>query len=203
MFYSKYIKRLLDIVISLIAIIILSPLLILLYILVRVKLGKPAIFKQVRPGKNEKLFTMYKFRTMTNEKDNKGKLLHGEKRLTDFGRKLRNNSLDELPELFNILKGDMSIIGPRPLLVEYLERYSDYQRQRHNVKPGLTGYAQAEGRNSISWEERFEKDIWYTKNISFATDFDIFLKTIQIVLRKDGIGSETSSIMEEFKGTGK
>ena len=156
--YAKYIKRILDFILSLLAIIILSPVMLIIYILVRIKLGKPAIFKQQRPGKNEKIFTLYKFRTMTDEKDEDGNLLPDEKRLTKFGKMLRSTSLDELPELFNILKGDMAIVGPRPLLVEYLKLYNDEQRKRHNVRPGLTGLAQVSGRNLISWQDRFEKE---------------------------------------------
>lgn len=199
-FYQKYGKRFLDIIISLFAIIILSPLLLVLYMMVRAKLGSPAIFTQERPGKDEKIFKMYKFRTMTNERDGNGNLLSDDQRLTSFGRKLRSTSLDELPELFNILKGDMSIIGPRPLLVEYLSLYNEEQKQRHNVRPGLTGYAQVNGRNLIDWDERFKKDIYYIRNISFKTDLKVIFDTIKVVLKKDGISSETSATMERFRG---
>ena len=176
--YAKYFKRILDFLLSLIAIIILSPVFLIIAILVRVKLGSPVIFKQKRPGKNEKIFTLYKFRTMTDKKDENGNLLPDEKRLTKFGKALRSTSLDELPELFNILKGDMSIIGPRPLLVEYLPLYNEEQRHRHDVRPGLTGLAQISGRNSISWEEKFDDDIRYIKNITFINDVKIFFETI-------------------------
>ena len=164
--YSKYIKRALDLILSLMALIILMPLMSIIYILVRIKLGKPAIFKQKRPGLNEKVFILYKFRTMTDKRDNEGNLLPDSERLTKFGKILRSTSLDELPELINIIKGDMSIIGPRPLLVEYLSLYNDEQRKRHNVRPGLTGQAQINGRNTSDWESRFKDDIEYSKNMS-------------------------------------
>lgn len=199
-FYQKYGKRFLDIIISLSAIIILSPILLVLFMLVRVKLGSPAIFIQERPGKDEKIFKMYKFRSMTNERDEYGNLLPDDKRLTNFGKKLRATSLDELPELFNILKGDMSIVGPRPLLVEYLSLYNEEQKQRHNVRPGLTGYAQVNGRNLIDWDEKFKKDIYYVKNISFMNDFKIILETVRVVMIKDGINSRLSVTVEDFKG---
>lgn len=199
--YAKYIKRLLDIILSLIAIIILSPLLLVLWLLVRIKLGVPVIFTQDRPGKDEKIFKLYKFRSMTDDRDSNGNLLPDDERLTIFGKKLRSTSLDELPELFNILKGDMSIVGPRPLLVEYLKLYNENQKKRHNVRPGLTGYAQVNGRNSVSWEERFDMDIWYVNNISLITDIKIILNTIKVILKKDGISSATSVTMEKFKGT--
>lgn len=198
--YNKYIKRILDIIIALFAIIILSPVFIILSILVRVKLGSPIIFKQKRPGLNKKIFEMYKFRTMTDEKDSEGKLQPDSIRLTSFGKKLRSSSLDELPEFFNILKGDMSLIGPRPLLVKYLPLYSKEQNRRHEVRPGITGYAQVNGRNAISWEDKFEKDVEYVNNISFMLDLNIFFKTIKSVLVKEGITSESSVTMEEFKG---
>lgn len=199
--YVKYIKRLLDIILSLIAIIILSPLILVLCLLVKIKLGSPVIFTQERPGKDEKIFRLYKFRSMTGDRDAKGNLLPDDERLTSFGKKLRSTSLDELPELFNILNGDMSIVGPRPLLIEYLNLYNKNQKKRHNVRPGLTGYAQVNGRNSVSWEERFDMDIWYVNNISLITDIKIILNTIKVVLRKDGISSGTSVTMEKFKGT--
>lgn len=199
--YQKYIKRLLDIVLSLFAIIILSPLLLILYTLVRFKLGSPAIFVQERPGKDEKIFKLYKFRSMTNQKDSYGNLLPDEQRLTSFGRKLRSTSLDELPELFNILKGDMSIVGPRPLLVDYLDLYNEKQKHRHDVRPGLTGLAQVNGRNAIGWEEKFELDVDYVNNTSFIRDIKIILDTIKVVFIKDGINSETSATMERFQGS--
>ena len=198
--YAKYVKRLLDFILSFLAIIILSPVMLIIYILVRVKLGKPAIFKQQRPGKDEKIFTLYKFRTMTDEKDENGNLLPDEKRLTKFGKMLRSTSLDELPELFNILKGDMAIVGPRPLIVEYLKLYNDEQRKRHNVRPGLTGLAQVSGRNSISWENRFEKDIEYINKLTFINDLKIILITIKKVIKKEGISQENNATMEKFKG---
>ena len=198
--YRKYIKRILDFILSLIALIILSPILLVIAILVRIKLGSPVIFKQERPGLNEKIFTLYKFRTMTDKKDKEGNLLPDSERLTRFGKMLRSTSLDELPELINILKGDMSIVGPIPLLVEYLELYNEEQKHRHDVRPGLTGLAQVSGRNAISWEEKFNKDIEYINNITFIGDCKIILKTAINVIKKDGISSETSATMEEFIG---
>ena len=198
--YAKYIKRILDFVLSLLALIILSPLMLIIWVLVRIKLGKPAIFKQERPGKNEKIFTIYKFRTMTDEKDENGNLLSAEKRLTKFGRVLRKTSLDELLELINIIKGDMAIVGPRPLLVEYLELYDEEQKHRHDVRPGLTGLAQVSGRNSISWEEKFKADIKYVKNITFIGDVKIILKTVLKVIKKEGISGQESEIVEKFRG---
>ena len=199
--YRHFFKRFFDFILSLIAIIILSPVYIIVAILVRVKLGSPVIFKQKRPGKDEKIFKMYKFRSMTSETDEEGNLLPDEVRLTSFGKKLRSTSLDELPELFNILKGDMSIVGPRPLLVKYLPLYNDFQKHRHDVRPGLTGWAQVNGRNAISWEDKFRLDVEYTKKCSFFMDLKIFFKTISSVFRKEGISSETSVTMEEFKGS--
>lgn len=175
--------------------------------MVRIKLGTPVIFTQKRPGKidtktgKEKIFCLYKFRTMTNEKDDKGNLLSDDKRLTPFGKWLRSTSLDEIPEFFNILKGDMSLIGPRPLLVQYLDRYSEEQRHRHDVRPGLTGLAQVNGRNLVSWEDRFKLDVEYVKNISIVTDIKIIIDTIRIVLKKEGINSAESVTMEEFLGS--
>lgn len=198
--YARYIKRFLDLILSLLALIILMPVMIVIYILVRIKLGSPAIFKQQRPGKNEKIFTLYKFRTMTDKKDENGNLLPDEQRLTKFGKILRSTSLDELPELFNILKGDMSIVGPRPLLVEYLRLYNEEQRHRHDVRPGLTGFAQVNGRNSISWKEKFRDDIKYIENISFITDIKIVFKTIIKVFKREGISQENSATMEKFQG---
>lgn len=198
--YQKHIKRALDFVFALLACIVLSPIMLIVAILVRVKLGSPILFKQQRPGKNEKIFNMYKFRTMTDERDDNGELCSDEIRLTEFGKKLRSTSLDELPELFNILLGDMSIVGPRPLLVKYLPLYNDEQRKRHNVRPGFTGLAQVNGRNSISWEEKFKWDIEYVKNISFIGDLRIILKTFSVVLKKEGINSDSAVTMEEFTG---
>lgn len=196
--YAKYFKRILDFVLSLIALIILSPIMFVTYILVRVKLGKPAIFKQKRPGKDAKIFELYKFRTMTDEKDENGKLLPDEKRLTKFGKFLRSTSLDELPELVNILKGDMAIVGPRPLLVEYLEYYNDEQKHRHDVRPGLTGLAQVSGRNTITWEEKFKKDIEYKNNLTFGMDIKIILKTIGKVFKREGISQQGEATVERF-----
>lgn len=198
--YAKYIKRPLDFFLSLLALIVLSPLLLFLAILVRVKLGAPVIFQQKRPGKNEKIFTMYKFRTMTDEKDEEGNLLPDEARLTKFGKLLRSTSLDELPELFNILKGDMSFVGPRPLLVEYLPLYNEEQKQRHNVRPGLTGWAQVNGRNAISWEEKFTFDVFYVRHITLILDVKILCLTVLNVLKHEGISSENSMTMEPFHG---
>lgn len=197
----KYIKRILDIISSLLAIIILSPLLAATAVLVKTKLGSPVLFKQERPGKDEKIFTLMKFRTMTDERDENGELLPDEVRLTKFGKFLRSTSIDELPELFNILKGDMSVIGPRPLLVKYLPRYNEHQHRRHEVRPGLSGWAQVNGRNSISWEEKFDLDVEYVDNYSFAMDVKIFFMTVLNVLKKEGISSETSATMEVFMGT--
>lgn len=198
--YRNCIKRLLDIVISLCGIVVLSPIYLVLGILVKKKLGTPVIFRQERPGKNEKIFHLYKFRSMTDERDADGNLLPDEVRLTSFGRKLRSTSLDELPELFNILKGDMSLIGPRPLLVRYLPRYNEFQRHRHDVRPGLTGLAQVNGRNAITWEKKFEYDVEYVNKLSFALDVRIFMDTVRAVLKREGISSETSATMEEFMG---
>ena len=198
--YCKLIKRLMDFLIAALSIIIFSPLLIILAILVRVKLGRPVIFKQERPGLNGKVFKLYKFRTMTDAKDENGNLLDDEYRLTSFGKKLRSTSLDELPELYNILKGDMSIVGPRPLLVKYLPLYSDEQKRRHDVRPGLTGLAQVSGRNAITWSEKFNKDIEYVDNVSFGLDVSIFFKTIYCVLKREGINSDSAATMEDFTG---
>ena len=201
--YAKYIKRMLDFILSLIALIVLSPLMIIIGILVRIKLGRPVIFKQKRPGKNEKIFTLYKFKTMTDEKDEQGNLLADEKRLTKFGKFLRSTSLDELPELWNILKGEMAIVGPRPLLVEYLPLYNEEQKHRHDIKPGLTGLAQISGRNAIQWEEKFKEDIEYVNNITFIQDTKIILKTFIKVFKKDGINQEGNATMKKFEGTKK
>ena len=187
-FYEKYIKRIFDIVLSGLALIILSPVIAIVALLVRVKLGSPVIFKQDRPGLNEKIFKMYKFRSMTDERDENGELLPDEDRLPSFGKKLRSTSLDELPELVNIFKGDMSIVGPRPLSVVYLRYYTEEERIRHTVRPGLTGLAQINGRNAISWEEKFRYDIEYVKNISLGLDISVFFGTIGKVLKREGIG---------------
>lgn len=198
--YKNFVKRILDIILSLIALIIFSPLLISTAILVRFKLGSPILFRQARPGKHEKIFHILKFRTMTDEKDKDGNLLPDEIRLTKFGQFLRSTSIDELPELLNILKGDMAVVGPRPLLVQYLDRYNDEQRHRHDVKPGLTGLAQVNGRNGITWEEKFKYDLQYVKNVTFLGDCKIILQTVQKVFQRQGISSATSVTMEEFKG---
>ena len=201
--YAKVIKRALDFIISLFGIIILSPLFLILIIVGAIKMKGNPFFTQDRPGYKEKIFKLVKFRTMTNEKDEYGNPLPDEKRLIPYGKFLRSTSLDEIPELFNILKGDMAIVGPRPLLVRYLDRYTDEQHHRHDVRPGLTGYAQAHGRNALSWEDRFEMDLWYVKNISFITDIKIIIDTVKAVLNKDGINSENSVTMEEYMGTKK
>ena len=197
MIYRKYIKRILDFILSFIAIIILSPVLLIVAILVRTKLGTPVIFKQERPGLNEKIFTLYKFRTMTDERDGEGNLLPDEIRLTKFGKLLRSTSLDELPELFNILKGDMAIVGPRPLVVGYLPFYTDRERQRHDVKPGLTGLAQVNGRSFISWEEIFEYDLSYVCHISLIADIKIIWKTVEKVFKRQNIADVSQAMMKE------
>lgn len=199
--YRGFIKRFLDIVLSACALIVLSPVILVVAILVRVKLGSPVIFCQERPGKDEEIFKLYKFRSMTDERDGEGQLLSDEVRLTKFGRLLRSTSLDELPELWNILKGDMSIVGPRPLLVKYLPRYTEEQRHRHDVRPGLTGLAQVRGRNTISWEERFAYDVDYVAHVSLLLDIKIIFLTIVVILRRDGIHSPTSETQEEFLGS--
>lgn len=196
--YEKYIKRMLDFILSLIALICLSPVLLIVSIFVRTKLGSPIIFKQQRPGKNEKIFTLYKFRTMTDEKDENGKLLPDSQRLTKFGKFLRSTSLDELPELINIIKGDMAIVGPRPLLVQYLPYYTDKERHRHDVRPGLTGLAQIKGRNLCSWDEKFQYDIKYINNITFINDIKIIISTIIKVFKREGISQEGNATMENL-----
>lgn len=198
--YEKYIKRPLDFILAASALLVLSPLMAVTAALVRVKLGSPVLFSQKRPGKDEKIFTLWKYRSMTSEHGADGELLPDEERLTGFGKALRSTSLDELPELFNILKGDMSVVGPRPLLVEYLPRYDERQKHRHDVRPGLTGLAQVSGRNGISWEEKFEDDVEYVNHISFIGDWKIIFKTVRSVLKKDGISSTTSATMEAFMG---
>ena len=200
--YQKYFKRLVDILCSLAAIIVFSWLYIIVAILVRIKLGSPVIFKQARPGKNEKIFNLYKFRTMTDERDEDGNLLPDDVRLTKFGKLLRKTSLDELPEAFNILKGDMSVVGPRPLLVKYLNRYSEEQKRRHEVRPGLTGLAQVSGRNAITWEEKFEYDIEYVDNITFVGDVKIIFLTVwKAFVKEEGISAAGEATMGEFTGT--
>lgn len=196
--YAKYIKRILDFILSLIAFIILSPVMSVIYILVRIKLGKPAIFKQKRPGKNEKIFTLYKFRTMTDDKDEVGNLLPDSQRLTKFGKFLRSTSLDELPELVNIIRGDMALVGPRPQLVRDMLFMTEEQRKRHSVRQGLTGLAQINGRNNITWEEKLNYDIEYIKNITFMRDFKIVLKTIAKVFKKEDISTNGMETAEDF-----
>lgn len=202
-FYELYIKRLQDFICALFAIFLLWPVMLVTAVLVRVKLGSPVIFKQERPGLSGKTFMLYKFRTMTEEKDEKGVLLPDDMRLTRFGKLLRSTSLDELPELINIIKGDMAVVGPRPLLVRYLSRYDDYQARRHEVRPGFTGYAQVHGRNAITWEEKFDKDVYYVDHVSFLGDWRIVFQTLIAVLKREGISSESSATMEEFMGTQK
>ena len=200
-FYERYIKRLMDIVLSGGALLVLSPVLAATAILVRTKLGSPVIFCQERPGKDEKIFKLYKFRSMTDARDENGELLSDDIRLTKFGKLLRSTSLDELPELWNILKGDMSIVGPRPLLVKYLPLYNEEQHHRHDVRPGLTGWAQIHGRNAISWEEKFEMDVWYVEHLSFGVDMKTIFLTVKKVFCREGISSDTAATMEEFKGS--
>lgn len=200
-FYEKYIKRALDIVLSGIAMIVLSPVMLITAILVRVNLGSPVVFCQERPGEDEIIFKMHKFRTMTDERNENGELLPDEKRLTEFGKTLRSLSLDELPELWDIFRGKMSIVGPRPLLVKYLPLYSEEQHHRHDIKPGLTGWAQVNGRNLTSWEERFEHDIYYVNHVSFLMDIKIVFATVRCVFAREGINAEGSATMEAFAGT--
>lgn len=202
-FYEKYIKRPQDFICALLAIIVLSPIMLVTSILVKIKLGSPVIFRQDRPGKDERIFRMYKFRSMTDKRDTQGKLLSDEERLTAFGIKLRSTSLDELPELINILKGDMSIVGPRPLMVEYLSRYNEHQARRHEVRPGVTGLAQIHGRNSITWEEKFDWDVKYVDNITFFGDWKIIFQTVITVLKREGINAEGEATMSAFMGSEK
>lgn len=196
--YKKYIKRLLDIILSGIALVVLSPVLLIVAILVRTKLGSPVIFHQERPGKDEKIFTLCKFRTMTDGKDENGNLLPDEVRLTKFGKLLRSTSLDELPELWNIFKGDMSIVGPRPLLVRYLPYYTEEERKRHSVRPGLTGYAQINGRNALNWEDRFAYDLEYVENCSLGLDIKIIFETVGKVFKRSGTLSGAAQVVEDF-----
>src|SRR5699024_9855756 len=198
--YRNYIKRSLDIIFSLIALIVLSPVLLIIAFLIRINLGSPVIFSQARPGKDEKIFKLYKFRSILDERDETEELLPDSERLPKFGRILRSTSLDELPELWNILKGHMSIVGPRPLLIQYLTLYNEEQRRRHEVRPGLTGYAQINGRNTLNWEDRFKYDVEYVEKVSFVMDLKIVLLTVKKVFIKEGISSETSQTMEPFKG---
>ncbi|MCI8681993.1 MAG: sugar transferase [Lachnospiraceae bacterium] len=198
--YEKWLKRPQDFCCALLALIVLSPVILITAIIVRFKLGSPVIFKQERPGWNENIFILYKFRTMTDKRDSNGELLPDEKRLTKFGRLLRSTSLDELPELWNIIRGDMSIVGPRPLLVDYLPRYSSNQARRHEVRPGVTGLAQVHGRNAIGWEEKFDYDVKYVDNVSFLSDWKIIFQTLLVVFRRDGINSDNAATMEDFMG---
>lgn len=201
-FYEKGIKRILDAGFSALGLLVLSPVMLATAILVKKNLGSPVIFCQPRPGRDGKVFNLYKFRTMKDARDANGELLPDEARLTAFGKALRSTSLDELPELWNILKGDMSLVGPRPLLVKYLPRYNDEQRRRHDVRPGLTGWAQVNGRNNITWEEKFQHDVWYVDHVSLLLDARILLMTVGKILRREGISAEGSATMEEFMGTG-
>lgn len=196
--YKHFFKRLFDFILSLIAIIVLSPIYIIVAVLVRIKLGSPVLFTQDRPGKDEKIFKMYKFRTMTSDTDEKGNLLPDEVRLTKFGKALRSTSLDELPELFNILKGDMSIVGPRPLLISYLPYYNEVEKHRHDVRPGLTGLAQVSGRNYIAWDDRFAKDVEYVEKQSLLLDIKIILNTVKIVFKKSDIATDTRTVESNF-----
>lgn len=200
-FYEKYIKRPQDFLCALLACIVLSPVMLLIAILVKIKIGSPVLFSQERPGLHGKIFKLYKFRTMTNERDEKGELLPDEQRLTPFGKLLRSTSLDELPEIWLIMSGKLSICGPRPLLPKYLPLYNEHQARRHEVRPGFTGLAQVSGRNAISWEEKFDLDVEYVDNITFLGDWKIIFKTVWTVLKREGISSETSVTMEEFRGT--
>ena len=199
--YRRYFKRMMDIILSIIALTVLSPLLVLIAFLVRFKLGRPVIFCQDRPGMNENIFTMYKFRSMTDKRDEDEELLPDSIRLTSFGKMLRSTSLDELPELFNVLKGDMSVVGPRPLLVKYLPLYNDHQRRRHEVRPGISGLAQVSGRNNINWEDRFNLDIQYVNNVSFIGDWKIIFLTIKKAFLREDISQAGEATMEAFEGT--
>lgn len=199
--YERFVKRPQDFCCALVATVCLSPVLAVTALLVRAKLGSPVLFGQERPGRNGRIFKLYKFRTMTDARDADGNLLPDAARLTPFGRKLRSTSLDELPELFNILRGDMAVVGPRPLLVKYLPLYSEHQARRHEVRPGLTGLAQIHGRNAMSWDEKFEWDVRYVDHLSFIGDWKIILDTVRTVFKREGISSATSETMEEFRGS--
>lgn len=199
--YAKFFKRLIDFILALVGVVILSPLFLVLIILGAIFMRGNPFFTQPRPGKNGKVFNLIKFRTMDNRQDSNGQLLPDEVRLNKYGSFLRNTSLDEIPELFNILIGQMALIGPRPLLVKYLDLYNEEQKHRHDVRPGLTGYAQAHGRNSVSWEDKFAMDVWYTRHITLGLDLRILLDTALAVLKRDGISSDTSATMESFTGT--
>jgi undecaprenyl phosphate N,N'-diacetylbacillosamine 1-phosphate transferase len=199
--YKHFFKRLIDFTLSLIGFIVISPIFIIVWVWLTIaNKGAGALFFQERPGKDEKIFKVIKFKTMTDERDASGKLLPDAERLTKAGRFVRSTSLDEIPQLINVIKGDMSLIGPRPLLVQYLPLYNEYQKRRHEVRPGITGWAQVNGRNAISWDQKFEYDIWYVDNISFSLDIKVLFRTIQKVFKREGINSDTSSTMEPFKG---
>jgi lipopolysaccharide/colanic/teichoic acid biosynthesis glycosyltransferase len=198
-----YVKRLFDLISTIASLLLLSPIIAVVFLLVRFQLGRPVIFRQMRPGLNGRSFILYKFRTMTNARDAEGNLLPDAQRLTRFGRFLRSTSLDELPELWNVLKGDMSLVGPRPLLMQYLDRYSPEQARRHEVRPGITGWAQVNGRNAITWEEKFKLDVWYIDNQTLWLDIKIIFMTIWKIFKREGISQEGRATMEEFKGSGK
>ena len=200
--YERFIKRPQDFLCALLATVVLSPIMIVVAVLVRIKLGSPVLFRQERPGRDGRVFKLYKFRTMLPPKDGVIDSTQDDQRLTPFGRKLRATSLDELPELFNMLKGDMAVVGPRPLLIQYLDRYSPHQARRHEVRPGFTGLAQVHGRNSISWEEKFDWDVQYVDHITFLGDWKIILETVRTVLRREGISAEGEATMPEFMGSG-
>lgn len=197
--YEKYIKRMFDIVCSAVALIVLSPILLVTAVLVRVKLGTPVIFKQERPGLDEKIFKLYKFRTMTDGRDANGNLLPDKERLTKLGRFLRSTSLDELPELWNILKGDMAVVGPRPLLVRYLSWYTEEEKKRHSVRPGLTGYAQSHGRNAVNWDEKLRMDVWYADHVSFCLDIKILFETVRVVLKRENVQEEGAEALDVYR----